>query len=319
MGEQRRPERSRTYRNHHLDSTRWDSLVHRPDDIVISTSAKAGTTWMQRIVSLLVLGPEPLPVSVMSISPWVDSRVPTPVDDMVAMLERQEHRRFLKSHLPLDAIPYHDDVRYIFVTRDTRDVFMSLFNHYHSHTDEAYEEFASGDPAGGPLPQCPEDPREFWRGWTTRASFPWEHDGWPYWSHHYHASSFWEFRRLPNVLAVHYNDLRRDLEGQMRRVAAFLQIDVPDAAWSALVDAARFESMRAEAVRLEAAGSARMSRYWRGGAATFFYRGTNGRWRDVLTTDDLELYERAVSRLDPALRAWLESGSLVVGDPQEAS
>ena len=60
-------------------------------------------------------------------------------------------------------------------------------------------------------------------------------DGWPYWSHHYHAASFWPYRRLPNLLAVHFNDLLADLPGQMRRVAGFLGIDVSEEDWPALV------------------------------------------------------------------------------------
>jgi hypothetical protein len=40
-----------------------------------------------------------------------------------------------------------------------------------------------------------------------------------------------------------------------------------------------------------------------------FCKGTNGRWRDALTEDDLDLYEAAAVQLDPELRAWLEAGS----------
>ena len=54
------PNRTRTYRSHHLDSERWDHVTLRHGDVVISTSMKAGTTWMQRIMSLLVFGPGPL-------------------------------------------------------------------------------------------------------------------------------------------------------------------------------------------------------------------------------------------------------------------
>src|SRR5436190_8369392 len=53
------PERTREYRNHHLDSTRWDAVNPRDDDIVITTAYKAGTTWTQRIVAGLVFGPGP--------------------------------------------------------------------------------------------------------------------------------------------------------------------------------------------------------------------------------------------------------------------
>ena len=53
----------------------------------------------------------------------------------MARLEAQAHRRFIKSHLPLDALPYFPQVRYIVVVRDPRDVFMSFWNHYSAMTD----------------------------------------------------------------------------------------------------------------------------------------------------------------------------------------
>src|SRR5215212_3876474 len=308
------PRRVRTYRNHHLDSTRWDRFIPRAGDILISTSYKSGTTWMQRIVSLLLFGPGPLPAPLGRLSPWVDARLP-PLEPVIERLERQEHRRFVKSHLPLDALPYFPEVRYLWVARDTRDVFMSLWNHYRAMTDATVAALSAGDPEGGPFPRCPDDPRAFWQAWMTRASFPWESDGWPWWSHPYHAASFWPYRQLPNLLAVHYNDLLADLDGQMRRVARFLGIEVAEAAWPALVAAARFDAMRGEALREEAEGD-RSNDDLKGGAATFFFQGSNGRWRDVLSQDDLALYEAAAARLEPGLRSWLEGGSVAAGDPQ---
>jgi aryl sulfotransferase len=118
------PHRVRTYRNHHLDSTHWDRFPLRGDDVLISTSYKSGTTWVQRIVSLLLFGPEPLPAPLSDLSPWVDARL-RPLDRTIEQLDRQEHRRFVKSHLPLDALPYDPQVRYLWVARDTRDVFLA--------------------------------------------------------------------------------------------------------------------------------------------------------------------------------------------------
>ncbi len=46
---------------------------------------------------------------------------------------------------------------------------------------------------------------------------------------------------------------------------------------------------------------------WVGGARSFFYKGTNGRWRDVLTEDELDEYENKASEvLTLDAKAWLE-------------
>ena len=299
------PSRTRIYRHHHLDSTRWDAVRHRPGDIVVSTSAKAGTTWMQRILSLLIFGTGPLPDLLQLVSPWIDRRFVEPIDEIVPVLEAQRHRRFLKSHLPVDALPFEEDARYIVVGRDSRDVFMSLWNHYRNYTEEMYEQLAADDPPGGPMPRCPDDVRTLWSQWIGRGSFEWESDGWPFWSHHYHAASWWPYRDLENVLLVHYNDLLADLEGEMRRVAHHVGIDVPDESWPALVDAARFDSMKEDSPRL----LGEMQRF-AGGSKAFLYKGSNGRWREALTADDLRLYDVAAATLDPQLRSWLEGGRL---------
>jgi aryl sulfotransferase len=305
-----RPERTRVYQNHHLDSTRWDRVALRPDDVVISTSYKAGTTWMQTIVANLLFQDGDLPGGVTEISPWIDNRF-RPLDAILARIEAQTHRRFLKSHLPLDGLCWRPELRYIVVGRDARDVFMSLWNHYRSHTP-AFFALVNGLPGrvGDPFPEPPGEIRELWRSWITRGWFAWETDGWPYWSHLHHARTWWEWRGLPNVRLVHFHDLLRDLEGEMRRVAAFLGIEVPAAVWPRLVHAARFETMKENADRILPGADL----IWEGGARRFLYQGTNGRWRDVLGPEDLALYRAAVARtLPPDCAVWLERGREALG------
>lgn len=131
-----RPERSRTYHGLIFDSTYWDAFKPRPGDIVVSTSAKAGTTWVQTICRLLIFQtPEP-PAPLDDLSPWFDLRL-TPPEVTVPLLEAQTHRRFLKSHLPMDGIPYFEELRYIAVGRDSRDVFMSWVKHLENMSDHA--------------------------------------------------------------------------------------------------------------------------------------------------------------------------------------
>jgi aryl sulfotransferase len=46
-----------------------------------------------------------------------------------------------------------------------------------------------------------------------------------------------------------------------------------------------------------------------GGAQSFLFKGTNGRWKDVLTTTELEAYQKRLEQiLPPDARRWLELG-----------
>lgn len=100
---------------------------------------------------------------------------------MLADLAAQNHRRVLKTHLPLDGLPYDPHVKYVFVGRDARDVFMSMWNHYRNFTNQAYTIFNTVlGRVGGEFPRCPDDIHEFWRNWMTRGWFDWESDGYPF-------------------------------------------------------------------------------------------------------------------------------------------
>ena len=303
-----RPRRTRVYQNHHFDSTRWDYFTPRADDIVIATSYKAGTTWTQAIVAHLLFPDGDLPAPVGELSPWLDMRV-RPLEVVLNRLSAQTHRRFIKTHLPLDGLPYHERVRYLYVSRDARDVFMSLWNHYTNLTDVALERY-NGTPerVGDELPPPPDDVRTFWREWLTRGSFDWEQDGWPYWSHFSNVQSFWNARHLPNVQLVHYSDLLEDTEREVRFIAGFLGIELPDSEWPRIAKAVSFDEMRQNGATYVPGGG----EHWKGGAETFLHKGTNGRWRDVLTDDDLALYDAACDRvLTPECRKWLEEGGRV--------
>jgi len=302
------PERTRTYRNHHLDSTRWDAFTPRPGDIVIATSYKAGTTWTQAIVANLLFPDQSFPAPVWQISPWLDMRLHQP-DELFPMLEAQTHRRFLKSHLPLNGLRYLPELKYIFVSRDGRDVFMSLWNHYTNYTDEAFERFNdSPGRIGAELPRAPADIHELWESWCTRGWFDWETEGWPFWSHLSLTQSWWEHRALPNILTLHYADMKADTAGTIRRVADFIGIDLTPARLESVVAAVSFNAMRNSGETYAPRGGAT----WKGGTKTFMNKGTNGRWRDVFSPTELALYDAACDRtLSPDCRAWLENGGAV--------
>ena len=128
-----RPAATHIYQNHTLDSTRWNHFSPRTDDIVIATPYKSGTTWMQIIVMHLIFGDlQVRPIG--EVSPWFEVRWADSLADLLKKVEPQHHRRFVKTHLPLDGLPYFEQVKYIVVGRAPRDVFMSLWQFYASTT-----------------------------------------------------------------------------------------------------------------------------------------------------------------------------------------
>ena len=116
----------------------------------------------------------------------------------------------------------------------------------------------------------------------------------------------WSRRDDPDVVLLHYGDLSADLEGQMRRLAERLVIVVPEETWPALVEAARFDRMRARAHDLvpdERQGIMKDT-------ARFFRSGTSGQWQRWLTDEDAAEYKRRITALTtPELAAWLHQGS----------
>jgi len=307
------PKLEHVYQNHHLDSTRWEVIDPRDDDIIVTTSYKSGTTWTQQILLHLLYGEQdPIPDMHM-ISPWPDARFHGRSREQLAeQAAAIEGRRFMKSHLPLDGLPYWPQVRYVIVARDARDVFMSLFNHYRAYTDTAFQMLNADEIVGEKIERCPEDPRALWRDWMTRGWFDWESEGYPFWSNLHHTQSYWRYRHLPNFLLLHYNDMLADLEGAVRKVARFCRIEASEERIAKTVEATTFANVKKRAEALDPSEDM-TNAFFEGGQKTFFFKGSNGRWRDVLTEDDLALYEEAKARvLTPDCAAWLEAGDLAL-------
>ena len=313
-----KPQRVHHYTTVLFDSARWEGFEHRPGDILVCTAYKAGTTWTQMICALLIFQRAQLDRPLSEISPWLEMEI-RPVDEAFATLAGQSHRRFIKSHTPLDGLPWWDDATYLFVGRDPRDILLSMVNHKRNINPEATAAMVArklGIPKDQVPPsglRLPEDVNDLARMWLSQGSFPWEEDGFPFWSVFNHARTFWEFRHLPNIHFLHYGDLQADLAGQMRRLAGLLSIDVPENRWPALVEAAGFASMRDNADMTAPDAHLDM---WRDNKE-FFHKGTTGQWRDGLSPETLALFETVMAeRMPPALSAWMCSGSRGEGDPK---
>jgi len=308
MGVSAKPEIKHHYITALTDSKRWDQYRVRDDDIVITTSYKAGTTWMQGICAALVFQQPQPPVHQDALTPWLDANF-APIEDILELLEGLENRRYIKTHLPLDGLKFFEEIKYIFIGRDGKDVWMSMWNHWHNMTYETIENLNNAPGRQGPpLQHPPQEIDPAFDEWLSKGSFEWEGDGYPFWSHLHHANTWWEFRHLPNILFVHYEDLLKDLDGEMRRVSAYLDIPVNEALWPSLVEGMTFKSMKANADIMAPGGS---QGAWKD-TSKFFHRGTNKQWHAVLTDAQVAAYDALAQRqLGKELAHWLEFGGRI--------
>jgi aryl sulfotransferase len=132
-----------------------------------------------------------------------------------------------------------------------------------------------------------------------RDGHPW----WPFWEN---VRGWWAVRHLPNVKFVHFVDLKRDMAGQIRQIADFLEARIPDDKWDAILEHCSFEWMKKNAAKHVGGGGAWLA----GGPETFINKGVNGRWTDTLTAEEILEYERrAIRELGEDCAHWLMNGS----------
>ncbi len=290
------PQKQRELQNHHMDSTIWNEFKFRDDDIIIGTYAKAGTTWMQQIIGQLIFNGDAA-ITANDYSPWLDIRV-IPGEEKLGMLAAQDNRRFIKTHLPLDALVFHPAAKYIYVARDLPDIVWSLHNHLFNAMDVFYEMINETPGRVGPaLERPPADPYEFWSLFVR--------DQYPMWSFWENVRSWWEYRNLPNMKLVHFNDLKEDLAGEIKGLSNFLDIKPEEDKWSAIVEHSTFAWMKANAAHVTPMGGD----IFEGGAQTFINKGTNKRWKDVLSEQDINEYiEIGTRELGEACFNWVRYG-----------
>lgn len=291
-----------------FDSGRWRGYRPRGDDIIIATYSKCGTTWMQRIVSMLIFRSAE-PVNLWDLSQWPDMRLFGPIEETLERAEAQTHRRFFKSHLPYDALPVNEGVKFIHVARDGRDAAMSMHNHLRHFTADTFaglDEISLADPKfGDSYPRPEEDPADYFHRWISDDVEDGQGDSGA--SFCEVENSYWAARHDGDVLLVHYADLKRDREAEMRRVAIFLEIEISETLWPELVEAAGFEAMKHAGNDLIPMAK---DIWGEGGASHFFSKARSRSWSE-LRPADLKLYDDKVERrFEPELAHWIENGRL---------
>ncbi len=253
---------------------------------------------MQQIIGQLLFDATD-DLEVAEMSPWMDLRVP-PKEVKLPAVEAQTHRRFVKTHLPVDALVFSPKAKYLYIGRDGRDVVWSLFNH-HRNANGAWYDVLNNTPGlvGPPMGPPPESVVEYFNDWLAKDGHPF----WPFWEN---IRSWWAIRDLANVMLIHFEDLKRDMPGEIRRMAEFLETPIDESKWDAILTHCSFDYMKENATKSVPLGGA----FWEGGAQTVINKGVNGRWRDLLSEEESAKYERAaLANLGEDCAQWLAAGN----------
>jgi aryl sulfotransferase len=288
----RLPKRTSRYRGRFSNTDRWDAFRPRCDDLFICTPPKCGTTWTQAICAFLILGTDELYDSLLNISPWFDSEF-EPLDRCVETLDAQDHRRFVKTHTPLDGIPFFESSTYFVVYRNPIDTYFS--SRHHRLNLRERPESAHLDP----------DPRVGFRAWIEDPFKPGVGEQQSLQGYAHHFRTFRDYSHLDSIHFFHYSDMKRDLPSVIRRMAEALGLPVSPDRVAAICELVSFAEMkRQSSVFSPGAGKSVFT-----SDDAFFRSGTNDQSVGVLTPDDIALYEeRVTDLLTSAERLWVEQG-----------
>ena len=220
----------------------------RDRDILISVPIKSGTTWTMNIVHQLLTGGDPDFEDIYAEVPWIEilTRPGMPVQELLDRVGKMslERPRAFKTHAAPPVLPYIEpggdkNIRYIVVFRNPEEALVSAKPFLEQHTDEWYE-----------LWQAP-------RRALTRPDFP---------AFYYevidaigmHAAlfgflqSWWPLRDRPNVLFLHFANMKRDHEGSVRRIANFIGARPTDDQFRAITQYTSFPWMKQNGVKFDA-------------------------------------------------------------------
>lgn len=272
----------------------WDDFNLRPNDIIVNTPPKCGTTWTLNIVMMLIHGRVVPEAGNREDAPWLDAAF----RDRKAIAVSQsnlERRRCIKTHTPMDGIAYGAEPTYIVVYRHPVDVHFSFRSHVENMKDNS-----------GLIGMFPPDVQA---GYDRFLSSPLTDTGTDDLTvssivHHYMQAK----ARQPkgNVHFFHYADLTRDLHGQIARLADILEIPVSLQTLDDLAEANTFASMR-KAVEASEMRFHESSPFH--DQASFFASGTSNKWEGRLTPEEIGRYSNlCTSLLSPEDAAWLNWG-----------
>lgn len=248
----------------------WDPIwgfQARPDDLLICTYPKAGTTWIQEIVDMIQHRGDAEKCARAPIHqrmPFIEISLPKPIPTGIEEAEAMPSPRTLKSHLPVQLVPpsfWRQNCKIIYVARNAKDNAVSYF-HFHQmakmmpeigNWEEYLEDFLTG--------------KITWGSWFD------------------HVRGWWEAKDSHPILYLFYEDMKEDPAREVQKVAQFLGLELSEPVLNQIVQHTSFESMKANPM---ANYSTMPSFIMDQTESPFMRKGTVGNWKKYFTVAQSE-------------------------------
>jgi hypothetical protein len=244
-----------------LKLTHFD-FVPRPDDVFIVTYPRSGTTWMQMILHQLTTdGSMDFP-HIYEYCPWFESS-----GRSADGFEGRPSPRLFKTHLPYRRIP-RGPCKYIYIARDGKDIAVSYYHLQRSHNgyQGTFEEFFD----------------LFMRGQLNSGSW------------FAHVRGWWQHRHDPNVLFLRYEELLGDLEGSLRKIAAFCGLAIAEERFPSVLERCSFAFMKQHESQFDPL----IGQLWEKGSQlnAFLRQGRSGEGKERLSPQQAARFERVFQK-----------------------
>ncbi|XP_062859327.1 sulfotransferase 1C1-like [Trichomycterus rosablanca] len=197
-----------------------------PSDLLIATYPKAGTTWTQEIVDLLlhdgdaeVCKRAPTAVRI----PFLEIQSPPPIPSGLDLLKTMKPPRVIKTHLPIQLVPkgfWENKCKVIYVARNAKD---NLVSYYY------FDRMNQTQPEPGPWDQYIH---KFMRG-----KLPWG-------SWYDHVKGYWREKENRNILYLFFEDIKENPRREILRIMHYLDLSLPDDIINKIVQLTSFEVMK---------------------------------------------------------------------------
>lgn len=300
----------------------------RDGDVVCCVAAKSGTTWLLNIVHQIRSHGDPSNFLKHNshTMPWPEcirypGETPEEALEFLSQVDGITNPaypfRVFKSHFKprIDGMPWAEackkdavvpvrekpGVKYILCMREGKDVLASFYPFFAAHNEDFKKMW------GGFPPTFP----------NFEANFKFFTEDQPGFYHGY-AAQWWALRNDPNVLLLHYTDLKKDIKGNLRKIAKFLGVSVPEHSWSMIEEKVSLKWMQdnEDIFKYDIT-----SKYFKGNImnsekGSMIRKGGVGDGKDALTPEQEKKWQQLNDEYfkdKPGLAEWIVSGGPLPG------